>query len=175
MNQIDYENLGSRMKELRIKMKLTQAEVAKALNVTPGYISNVENNRTAMSLRILIYYARLLNISLDSLIGRIDSEYRETALDREISEQVHKMSIPEKQKLLKTMKVWMERKRGCLFPDSPFCNFMVFIVLYQILFPPISVIVSHTFLFCLADQFSDQDYNKNNNYKEEQADQHDHY
>ena len=106
MNQIDYENLGSRMKELRIKMKLTQAEVAKALNVTPGYISNVENNRTAMSL--LIYYARLLNISLDSLIGRIDSEYRETALDREISEQVHKMSIPEKQKLLKTMKVWME-------------------------------------------------------------------
>ena len=85
MNQIDYENLGTRMKELRIKMKLTQAEVAKALNVTPGYISNVENNRTAMSLRILIYYARLLNISLDSLIGRIDSEYRETALDREIS------------------------------------------------------------------------------------------
>ena len=108
MNQIDYENLGSRMKELRIKMKLTQAEVAKALNVTPGYISNVENNRTAMSLRILIYYARLLNISLDSLIGRIDSEYREAALDRELSEQVHKMSIPEKQKLLKTMKVWME-------------------------------------------------------------------
>ena len=140
MNQIDYENLGSRMKELRIKMKLTQAEVAKALNVTPGYISNVENNRTAMSLRILIYYARLLNISLDSLIGRIDSE----------------------------------RKRGCLFPDSPFCNFMVFIVLYQILFP-ISVILSHTFLFYLADKFSDQNYNKDNNYKEEQADQHDHY
>ena len=108
MNQIDYENLGSRMKELRIKMKLTQAEVARALNVTPGYISNVENNRTAMSLRILIYYARLLNISLDSLIGRIDSEYCETALDREIAEQVHKMEIPQKQKLLKTMKVWMD-------------------------------------------------------------------
>lgn len=108
MNQIDYENLGTRMKELRIKMKLTQAEVARALNVTPGYISNVENNRTAMSLRILIYYARLLNISLDSLIGRIDSEYCETALDREISEQVHKLEIPQKQKLLKTMKVWMD-------------------------------------------------------------------
>ena len=96
MNQIDYENLGSRMKELRIKMKLTQAEVAKALNVTPGYISNVENNRTAMSLRILIYYARLLNISLDSLIGRIDSEYRETALDRELSEQIGRASCRER-------------------------------------------------------------------------------
>ena len=91
MNQIDYENLGSRMKELRIQMHLTQAEVARALNVTPGYISNVENNRTAMSLRILIYYAKLLDLSLDSLIGRIDSEYRETALDRELGDLIHKM------------------------------------------------------------------------------------
>ena len=99
---------GKRIKELRIQMGLTQNEVAAALEVTPGYISNVENNRTAMSLRILIYYARLLNISLDSLIGRIDSEYRETALDREISEQIHKMEISEKQKLLKTIKVWMD-------------------------------------------------------------------
>ena len=91
MNQTDYENLGSRMKELRIQMHLTQAEVARALNVTPGYISNVENNRTAMSLRILIYYAKLLGLSLDSLIGRIDSEYRETALDRELCYLIHKM------------------------------------------------------------------------------------
>ena len=61
-----------------------------------------------------------------------------------------------------------------IFLTAPFCNFMVFIVLYQILFP-ISVILSHTFLFYLADKFSDQNYNKDNNYKEEQADQHDHY
>lgn len=110
MNQIDYENLGSRMKELRIQMHLTQAEVARALNVTPGYISNVENNRTAMSLRILIYYAKLLDLSLDSLIGRIDSEYRETALDRELGDLIHKMEIPEKQKLLKTLKIWIDEK-----------------------------------------------------------------
>ena len=110
MNQIDYENLGSRMKELRIQMHLTQAEVARALNVTPGYISNVENNRTAMSLRILIYYAKLLDLSLDSLIGRIDSEYRETALDRELGDLIHKMEILEKQKLLKTLKIWMDEK-----------------------------------------------------------------
>ena len=41
------ENLGSRVKKLRQEMNLTQAEVADALHVTPGYISNVENNRTA--------------------------------------------------------------------------------------------------------------------------------
>ena len=71
MSNDQFENLGPQVKELRIQMKLTQAEVASALNVTPGYISNVENNRTAMSLRVLIYYARLMNITLDSLIGKI--------------------------------------------------------------------------------------------------------
>jgi len=45
------------------------------------YISNVENNRTAMSLRVLIYYAKLVGCSLDSLVGNLDPEYSETALD----------------------------------------------------------------------------------------------
>ena len=106
MNQIDFENLGTKIKELRIQMNLTQAEVASALDVTPGYISNVENNRTAMSLRILIFYAKLFDISLDSLIGKIDSDYTETALDRQIMETVIEMSVDEKEKLLKTLEIW---------------------------------------------------------------------
>ncbi len=106
MNQIAFENFGTTIKELRIQMNLTQAEVASALDVTPDYISNVENNQTAMSLRILIFYAKLLNISLDSLIGKIDSDYTETALDRQIMESVREMSIDEKEKLLKTLKIW---------------------------------------------------------------------
>ena len=77
------ENLGSRVKKLRQEMNLTQAEVADALHVTPGYISNVENNRTAMSLRILIYYAKLMNTTLDSLVGSLEPAYKENALDNE--------------------------------------------------------------------------------------------
>ena len=63
MRDEEFDNLGSQIKDLRIQMKLTQAEVAAALNVTPGYISNVENNRTAMSLRILMYYANFSGFS----------------------------------------------------------------------------------------------------------------
>ncbi len=105
-NNEEFDNLGAQIKELRIQMKLTQAEVAEALNVTPGYISNVENNRTAMSLRILMYYAKLMNISLDSLIGRVEPEYRKTALDNELLELVSKMSDQDKTKLIKTLKIW---------------------------------------------------------------------
>ena len=107
MSNIEFDNLGAQVKELRIQMKLTQAEVAEALNVTPGYISNVENNRTAMSLRVLIYYAKLMNISLDSLIGRIEPEYRKNALDNELLELSSKLDDDQKKKLFKTIKLWM--------------------------------------------------------------------
>lgn len=103
---MNYESLGGKIKELRISMDLTQAQVAEALNVTPGYISNVENNRTAMSLRILIYYAKLMNITLDSLVGRVEPEYENTALDNELIGLIKHMSNENKLKLINTIKIW---------------------------------------------------------------------
>lgn len=100
------ENYGTLVKSLRQKMGLTQNQVAESLGVTPGYISNVENNRTAMSLRILTYYARLIGCSLDALIGELDSEYSETALDRKLYQTILKLDIDTKEKLLKTLEIW---------------------------------------------------------------------
>ncbi len=102
------ETYGTRIKELRIKMGLTQNQVAEALEVTPGYISNVENNRTAMSLRVLIYYAKLTGISLDSLVGRLEPEYEVDALDKELSSKISKLSSDKKVALLRTLEVWEE-------------------------------------------------------------------
>jgi transcriptional regulator with XRE-family HTH domain len=100
------ENYGALVKSLRQKMGLTQNQVAEFLGVTPGYISNVENNRTAMSLRILTYYARLIGCSLDALVGELDSEYSETALDRKLYQTILKLDIDTKEKLLKTLEIW---------------------------------------------------------------------
>ena len=103
---MDSENYGSLVKNLRLKNGLTQHQVAESLGVTPGYISNVENNRTAMSLRILTYYARLIGCSLDALVGELDSEYSETALDRKLYQTILKLDIDTKEKLLKTLEIW---------------------------------------------------------------------
>ena len=88
------------------KWGLTQNQVAEALGVTPGYISNVENNRTAMSLRILTYYAKLCGCSLDSLVGTLDPEYSETALDRKLYNAIMQLDVDTKEKLLKTIELW---------------------------------------------------------------------
>lgn len=103
---MEAENYGTMIKELRIQNGLTQNQVAESLGVTPGYISNVENNRTAMSLRILTYYARLVGCSLDSLVGELEPEYSETALDRKLYQTIIRLDAQTKEKLLKTLELW---------------------------------------------------------------------
>ena len=105
-NAFDFRDLGHKIRVLRLKKGLTQNVVAQALHVTPGYISNVENDRTAMSLRVLSYYAKLMGITLDSLVGEIEPEYTETALDNELLSEISEMNDEEKKKLLKTIKLW---------------------------------------------------------------------
>ena len=105
---MDQENYGTLVKNLRIENNLTQNQVAEALGVTPGYISNVENGRTAMSLRMLTYYARLVGCSLDSLVGELEPDYSETALDRELYNAIIELDIKTKEKLLKTIKLWQK-------------------------------------------------------------------
>ena len=96
---------GSKVKELRIKNGLTQSAVAESLGVTPGYISNVENNRTAMSLRMLIYYARLMGVSLDALVGELEPDYEPTALDNELFEKISVLTDDQKKKLISLIDV----------------------------------------------------------------------
>ena len=100
------ENYGEQIKSYRIKLGLTQNQVAAEMDVTPGYISNVENGRTAMSLRFLIYYAKLMGVTLDELVGNLEPDYTSNALDNALIAEISKMDDAEKEKLLKTLKIW---------------------------------------------------------------------
>lgn len=59
-----------------------------------------------MSLRVLIYYAKLVDCSLDSLVGNLDPEYSETALDRKLYNMILNLDVDTKEKLLKTIEIW---------------------------------------------------------------------
>ena len=76
------------------------------MDVTPGYINNVENGRTAMSLRFLIYYAKLMGVTLDELVGTLEPEYTSNALENALMAEISKMDDAKKEKLLKTIKIW---------------------------------------------------------------------
>ena len=100
--------LAQKVKQLRISNNLTQSDVAKELNVSPGFISNVENGRTAMSLRLLIYYAKLTGTTLDMLVGDMIPEYRDEALDHAVMEAVKDLTVAQKDKILRILEILKE-------------------------------------------------------------------
>ena len=61
--------LGERLQEQRTAHKLSQREVALALNVSPAVISNYEKGERTPSLEMLIALARLYHCSTDYLVG----------------------------------------------------------------------------------------------------------
>ena len=60
-------NLGLRIKELRIKRGLSQAELAKLVGVTPSTVSQVEANIIYPSLPALLKMAEILSVEVSSL------------------------------------------------------------------------------------------------------------
>ena len=87
---------------------MTQNQIASELDVTPGYISNVENGRTAMSLRLLIYYSKLMGITLDELVGNIEPDYKKSATDNALWAIIQTLDETQKEKLLETIKIWQK-------------------------------------------------------------------
>lgn len=107
---IDYAVVGQRMQRLRKENGYTQEQIAAALNVTVAFISNIENNRAKMNLRVITYYAKLLNVSIDYLLQAENDEEssKDTILNQEILRLLHSYSIEEKEKLIKVLRLIKE-------------------------------------------------------------------
>ena len=55
MSEIDFSKVGLKMKQLRNERGITQEQVARDLDCTVPFVSNVENNRAKLNLRVLLY------------------------------------------------------------------------------------------------------------------------
>ena len=60
---------GGKIKELRAEKGLTQAQLAKALNLSLGTIANYEVNSIQPNPSVLLDIAKFFNITLDELFG----------------------------------------------------------------------------------------------------------
>lgn len=61
------DNLGSRLKDLRLKAGLTLRETARKIGVSPSFVSQIENGKSQPSVATLYTFARLLDVSIDEL------------------------------------------------------------------------------------------------------------
>lgn len=63
---------NKRLRELRIKNKFSQKELAKKLNITQTALSRLENGTTAAHEEIIVKVADLFDVSTDYLLGRTE-------------------------------------------------------------------------------------------------------
>ena len=60
--------LGQNMKRIRTKKNMSQGDIARALEVDRGYISNIENGKKNPTLATVAKIANALGVSPDELL-----------------------------------------------------------------------------------------------------------
>jgi transcriptional regulator with XRE-family HTH domain/quercetin dioxygenase-like cupin family protein len=61
------DNLGERLKDVRLKAGLTLRELARQANVSPSFVSQIENGKSQPSVATLYSFSRLLGVTVDEL------------------------------------------------------------------------------------------------------------
>lgn len=107
---MDYKKVGKKLQQLRLEQGLTQEQVAEDLHCTIAFVSNIENNRTKINLRVLMYYANLCNVSIDSILNAGVDQDEATPEDKLVTEQLLKIfntfDLETRKKIVKSLKVW---------------------------------------------------------------------
>lgn len=61
------DDLGSQLKAIRLKTGMSLRELARQIDVSPSFISQIENGKSQPSVSTLYALAKLLNVSVDEL------------------------------------------------------------------------------------------------------------
>ncbi len=90
MKDLNYTQIGKRIKEKRTSLHITQEKLAEKIDVSPSYVSEIERGTSISSLAVMTKIATTLDLNLDYLIWGINSKN----IDETFSEIIK--SIPEK-------------------------------------------------------------------------------
>ena len=66
--EINYADVGKRIRDIRIKRKMTQRKLADKIDITATHISHIENGTTKLSLNVIVDIANALNTTVDRLL-----------------------------------------------------------------------------------------------------------
>lgn len=95
---IDYNVIGSRIKQARLEKKLTQEDLAEQVDISVAFLSRVERGSSHINLRRLNQICNLLDVS-EGYILNGSSSTSENYLDKEFSDLIKNCS-PDKQKMI---------------------------------------------------------------------------
>ena len=100
---VDYKLIGTRIKSLRKSLGITQGLLAEKLDVSVGYVSQVERGITKISLDLLGEIASVLGCDISSFITE-SSVKCNNYMANEIMEEINKLDNKKRAILLSFIK-----------------------------------------------------------------------
>lgn len=94
MDELNYVEIGKRMKNKRIELKLTQEKLSELIDVSPSYVSEIERGTSICSLSTITKIALILDLNLDFLVFGVKPNNVETTFGELLK------SIPEEHRNL---------------------------------------------------------------------------
>lgn len=104
MKPLNFSQIGKRLKEIRISKGLTQEYVANMADVNTSHISNIENNRTKISLTTLVQICNALGVTIDYVLR---DEYSDTSsvLEQSILKELQNCDDDMKERILQIIRI----------------------------------------------------------------------
>lgn len=96
MKDINYREMGKRIKEERNKLRITQEKLAEQINVSPSYISEIERGSSICSLAVLVNISDILETNIDYLVNGINENNIDSSFSKilkDIPKKEHKLYI----------------------------------------------------------------------------------
>ncbi|MCH3965521.1 MAG: helix-turn-helix domain-containing protein [Clostridium sp.] len=101
---MDHVALGKRIREERLKLRLTQEKLAEDVDVSSSYIGQVERGERSVTLDTLIRITRRLSVTIDYLLKDSIDMDNDTYIDQ-IKQLLHGRNAKQKQMALDVLKV----------------------------------------------------------------------
>lgn len=93
-DELNYVEIGKRMKNKRVELKLTQEKLSELIDVSPSYVSEIERGTSICSLSTITKIASVLALNLDYLVLGINLSNVDTTFGELLN------SIPEEHRNL---------------------------------------------------------------------------
>ncbi len=103
MYNIDYKEVGKRIRAERRKQDLTQEKLAEMANISDSFLGHIERGGRTLSIETLAKLANALNLSIEYIICG-EFNYQPDMLPSEILDALNRMSGNQRKVFLNMMK-----------------------------------------------------------------------
>ncbi len=79
---MDYKRLGERIREERLRLHLTQAQLAEAVDISDTYMGAIERGERSLTLATLVRLVNRLGVSVDYMLSDSVSDNDSNILDQ---------------------------------------------------------------------------------------------